>query len=164
MAELTGKTISELPSATTLADADLFAVSAGGSSKKLPWANLKSAITGISAIATAISDVSALKATTSFDTPGTLLSSYTSGLTAVGKKSYGIVSAYLTFGSTSPSNGGSIGTVKTGYRPAHTVCVPVFGASSPYSPVGSLFIYADGTTGIYYADGTPKYIYLNYQI
>lgn len=44
MAELTGKTISELPSATTLADADLLPISAGGASKKLAWSTLKATI------------------------------------------------------------------------------------------------------------------------
>ena len=44
MAELTGKTISEFPSATTLADADLFPVSVSGASGKLSWGTLKTLI------------------------------------------------------------------------------------------------------------------------
>lgn len=42
MAELTGKTISELPSATALADTDLFAISSGGTSKKIQGSAIKS--------------------------------------------------------------------------------------------------------------------------
>lgn len=51
MAELTGKTISELPSATTLADADLLPISAGGASKKLAWSTLKTLIQALIASA-----------------------------------------------------------------------------------------------------------------
>ena len=44
MAELTPKTINELPSATSLSDSDLFAISSGGESKKTLWSTIKTAI------------------------------------------------------------------------------------------------------------------------
>lgn len=44
MAELNGKPISELPSINSLADADMFPVSANGASKKISWVALKTLI------------------------------------------------------------------------------------------------------------------------
>lgn len=44
MAELTGKTVSELPAAGSLADRDLFPISSSGSSKRLAWSTIKNAI------------------------------------------------------------------------------------------------------------------------
>ena len=41
MADLTPKTIGELPEATSLADANLFPVSASSASKKITWENIK---------------------------------------------------------------------------------------------------------------------------
>lgn len=51
MAELTGKPISDLTSTTTLTDADLFAVSSGGASRKLTWSALKTLIQALIASA-----------------------------------------------------------------------------------------------------------------
>lgn len=44
MAELTGKSIGELPNASTLSDEDLFAISSGASSKRVLWSTIKSAL------------------------------------------------------------------------------------------------------------------------
>lgn len=44
MAELTPKTINELPSASSISDSDLFAVSSSGASKKTLWSTIKDAI------------------------------------------------------------------------------------------------------------------------
>lgn len=44
MAELTGRAVSELTAATSLGDSDLFALSQGGSSKKLPASVLKASV------------------------------------------------------------------------------------------------------------------------
>lgn len=40
MAELTPKTINELPEASYLSASDLFVISSGGASKKIPWENV----------------------------------------------------------------------------------------------------------------------------
>lgn len=44
MAELTPKTVNELPSASSLQDTDLFPISSGGSAKKTLWSVIKTAI------------------------------------------------------------------------------------------------------------------------
>ena len=44
MAELTPKTINELPSASSLSDGDLFPISSSGASKKTLWSTIKSTI------------------------------------------------------------------------------------------------------------------------
>lgn len=45
MAELTPKTVNELPSASSLQDTDLFAISSGGAAKKALWSTIKGTLT-----------------------------------------------------------------------------------------------------------------------
>ena len=148
MAELNGKPINYLPEATSLSDADLFAVSHSGAANHIKWSNFKTAITNMFA-------PSNINASAFFGGSVTGIDSVS------GRKSFSAVDAYITFNSSISS--GSIATVASAYRPAHTVCFPLFSASSPYAPVGAMWIYTNGNVQIYYS-ARPGWAYANYLI
>ena len=150
MAELTGKTISQLPNTSTLVGQDLFLVSSGGVSSKIAWESLKNQIE--SAFTTSNLDVN------------TMFGGSVTGIESiVGKKRFDAVDAYVTFNSSISS--GIIGSLVSGYRPAHACCFPIFSASSPYGPLaGAVWVYPGGDVQLYYNSGTPGYAYLNYLV
>lgn len=151
MADLSGKTINELPQATSLSDSDIIAVSQGGAAKHITWSSIKSAIS--SAFTTA-----------SINATGLFGGSVTGISSAVGKKSFNTVDAYITFNSSISS--GNIATIVSAYRPAHDVCFPLFSASSSssYAPIGAMWIYSSsGTVQLSYSE-RPGWAYINYLI
>lgn len=147
MAELTGKTINELPQVTSLSDADLFPVSHSSAASRLTWSSFKTQIrNGFT--------------TSSLDVSDLFGGSVTGISTVVGKKSFNTVDAYITF---SGISSGTIGTIASGYRPSHTVCFPLFASSSPYAPIGAMWIYSTGSVQLYFSSA-PGYAYINYLV
>ena len=73
-----------------------------------------------------------------------------------------VIEIYLANLNTGIASGATIGTIIDGYRPAANYAIlPVYSNSSPYQPIGSLWIYNDGTMKIYFT-GTPGYVFGTY--
>ena len=72
------------------------------------------------------------------------------------------IDCYMRFNSSVPASGSTIGTIAEGYRPAHTVCVPIIGTAATAPCVGTMWIYASGGVSIYYsaAPGYADAVYL----
>lgn len=73
-----------------------------------------------------------------------------------------VIELYLANLNTGITSGTTIGTLAEGYRPAANYAIlPVYSNLSPYQPIGSLWLYNNGTMTIYFS-GTPGYVFGTY--
>ena len=104
-----------------------------------------------------------------FDTStslGSIFSSASYRMTGWAEWRAGIMSMYIRLNSnTPPASGAQYGTLKSWARPLKNYIVtPIFASSAPFAPIGSLWIYGDGTIEAYYSGGTPAYVFVTYTL
>ena len=97
---------------------------------------------------------------------GTIFASAANRMTGWAEWRAGIMSMYIRLNSSTPlSSGSPYGVLKSWARPLKNYIVtPIFASSSPFAPIGSLWIYGDGTIEAYYSGGTPAYVFVTYTL